>query len=247
MLIKPARQSAPRAGSKPGPQHWDDLPHGQWWRTALQHWLVEQDPIVFGHYMIHLSGLDVPWPDSRVKESYAIHPGLTANVRADLTHLPLANDSVDWITLVHALEYCADPHQVLREADRALRTDGRMILVMTNPLALHNALRWWPSLRGQVPWNGRLFSAARIRDWLSLLNYEILSDGYYGYGCPLPARANPERYVKPILQKLPCFAAGYVLIVRKREWPLTLTRSLSRQRHKLSDATAVPLGQSRGS
>src|SRR5215475_3794161 len=48
----------------------------------------------------------------------ALEPG--AAVAADPMQLPLAAQSVDLLVLPHALESSADPHLVLREAERVL-------------------------------------------------------------------------------------------------------------------------------
>ena len=232
MFLKPALQQHRTALLT----SWHDLSHGEWWREAVAVWLREHDPIVFGQYLITLGALDVPWSDCRVKAQYHIHPGVSADARAELTALPLAQDSVDWIALPFVLEYCADPHQVLREADRALRADGCLFLTFNNPWAPHNMARVWPPARARAPWRGRLFTRARIEDWLALLNYEIIHSGPLGKGVPWPT-ANEKVWL------FPAASAGYGIIARKREWPLTWARRGHAKRQKVRGAEAVPVGR----
>lgn len=239
MYLKPARQ----ADSIFLPSSWQDFAQGNWWRDAVQEWLTAHDPIVFGQYLITLGALEVPWNDCRIKAQYHIHPGKGADARAQLTALPLEKESIDWIALPFVLEYCSDPHQVLREADRALRTDGCLFLTLNNPFALHNLARIMPLARQQAPWRGRLFSRSRIEDWLALLNYEIIHVGPLGFGVPWSSRRDKVPKGRSIIQRFPWCAAGYGIIARKRTWPLTWVRSQNGRREKVRGADVVPVGR----
>src|SRR5690606_4575216 len=53
--------------------------------------------------------------------------------------LPLASQSVDLLVLPHTLEYADDPHAVLREAERVLIHEGRLIIAGFNPWSLWGA------------------------------------------------------------------------------------------------------------
>ncbi len=44
-------------------------------------------------------------------------------------------DSIDLVFLPHTLEFSADPHQVLRETERVLIPEGRVIILGFNPLS----------------------------------------------------------------------------------------------------------------
>ena len=57
-----------------------------------------------------------------------------ADLCAEPEHLAVATHSIDAVLLPHTLERSADPHQVLREADRALLADGRLIVVGFSPV-----------------------------------------------------------------------------------------------------------------
>lgn len=88
-------------------------------------------------------------------------------------HLPIASDCVDAVILVHTLDFSPDPHQVLREVERVLIAEGRVIVVGFNPFSLWGLWRQFGRWRGGVPWSGRFLSYPRLNDWLSLLGFDI--------------------------------------------------------------------------
>jgi len=98
-------------------------------------------------------------------------PDASACARGE--QLPLASDSVDLVVLPHTLDFALDPHQVLREVERILIPEGRVLILGFNPFSLWGvwrlALRW----RGSVPWCGHFLSYRRIVDWLGLLGFDI--------------------------------------------------------------------------
>lgn len=243
MFLKSAQQANSHSSGLQPPQTWQELEQGLWWHQALRDWLQEQDPIVFGQYLFTYSGLEVPWLDVRIKAQYKVHLGEHADVRADLSALPLAQDSTDWAALPFVLEYSADPHQVLREVDRTLRTDGCMLIAMSNPYGLHSLARLWPAWRKKKPWQSRLFTPARVVDWLSLLNYQVIHEGYFGFGVPWPSRTGKAPSQSAFIRRLPFLAAGYVIIVRKKEWPLTLVRQTQPNSRRVTEKGVMPAGR----
>ena len=59
-----------------------------------------------------------------------------ADIAARLAHLPIASDSVDAVLLPHTLEFETDPYTVLREVDRILTGEGKLLLLGFSPLSL---------------------------------------------------------------------------------------------------------------
>ncbi|RPH46046.1 MAG: SAM-dependent methyltransferase [Burkholderiales bacterium] len=99
--------------------------------------------------------------------------------------LPFDTQSLDLIVLPHVLEFAQDPHQVLREADRVLRPEGRLIVSGFNPGSLWGARQWL--LRGVLPpflpREGHFLGVPRLRDWCKLLSFET---DRARYGCWRP-------------------------------------------------------------
>lgn len=157
---------------------------------------------------------------------------------ASSAQLPLQSDSVDAFVLLHALDVAEDPHQVLREIDRCLLPEGRLIILGFNPLGWWGLRRLLLGWRGKVPWSLRFLSLPRLRDWLSLLGFDTLHNRYlfphppwrwhYGKGRPAPG----------LLQRLhhdnwPLFAGTYVLVARKRVATLTPVKPRWRPRRAI--------------
>lgn len=95
-------------------------------------------------------------------------------VYAEPEHLPFDTQSIDLLILPHTLESASDPHQVLREAERVLVPEGRIILTGFNPLSLWGAHDWIPGLeRGTPTLPGDVMSPLRLRDWLKLLSFDV--------------------------------------------------------------------------
>ncbi len=95
------------------------------------------------------------------------------DLRCRMQALPVASQSLDLLVLPHVLEFDPQPHQVLREAERALRPEGRLLVSGFNPLSLWGACRVARRSRGEYPWSGRFLTLARLKDWLALLGFEV--------------------------------------------------------------------------
>jgi SAM-dependent methyltransferase len=98
--------------------------------------------------------------------------------------LPLASQSLDLVALPHALEFSPNPHQLLREVERVLRPEGRLLLSGFNPLSFFGTRRWLGP-RHAYPWNGRFLRLTRIKDWLSLLGLELAGGRMACYAPPI--------------------------------------------------------------
>jgi SAM-dependent methyltransferase len=92
-----------------------------------------------------------------------------ADLRVDFEALPLAARSIDLVVMPHTLEMARDPHQALREAERVLVGEGRIIIIGFNPVSLWGLQRpGCPDLPTR-----RWINRQRLRDWLRLLGFEI--------------------------------------------------------------------------
>src|SRR5690606_41680254 len=65
--------------------------------------------------------------------------------------LPFDTQSIDLIVMPHTLEWCADPHQVLREVERVLMPEGRVVLTGFNPYSLWGLRESLPGLDLRLP------------------------------------------------------------------------------------------------
>lgn len=103
----------------------------------------------------------------------------------DLTDLPFASQSLDLVVLLHALEFTAEPHQALREVERVLIPEGKIIVCGFNPASLWGMRQAMGRLTGAhfLPQDGEFISLPRLKDWLKLLNMEV-NRGHFGCYAP---------------------------------------------------------------
>jgi len=109
-------------------------------------------------------------------------------------HLPIESQSLDLLALPHLLEFSAQPHQILREAERVLRPEGRLLIAGFNPLSLWGLRRSLNRHATEWPWHGRFIHLTRIKDWLALLGFEPVGGRMACYAPPLEHAAWIERF-----------------------------------------------------
>ena len=107
-----------------------------------------------------------------------------SEVRSDLHYLPFAANSIDLVVMPHTLEFDANPHQVLREVERILVPEGHVIVTGFNPFSLWGARRKLSRREALPPWRGAYLSVPRLKDWFSLLGFEMQAGAF---GCYAPA------------------------------------------------------------
>lgn len=116
-------------------------------------------------------------------------PGNTPFVLStDAAALPFDGDSLDLLVLPYVLEFHPHPHQVLREAQRVLRPEGRLLVLGFNPLSLWGLRNSLSQARmpGKVafPWPGHYLAIHRLKDWLKLLDFEVARGRFGCYAPP---------------------------------------------------------------
>ncbi|MET0335946.1 MAG: methyltransferase domain-containing protein, partial [Rhizobacter sp.] len=104
-------------------------------------------------------------------------------LQCDFDALPFDSQSLDLVVLPHALERARDPHQLLREVERVLMPEGRIVILGFNPGSLWalrqrlgRVLRGVGLARGKslyMPSEGEFLGYWRLRDWLRLLSLEV--------------------------------------------------------------------------
>ena len=144
----------------------------------------------------------------------------------DSAALPFAEASLDLVVLPHTLELSRDPHATLREVERVLVPEGRVVISGLNPTSLW-AMR---QRRAHVlqrlghddlflPEAGEFIGYWRLRDWLRLLSFEVESGRF---GCYRPALTTQkwlgrfEWMDKAGARWWPIFGAVYFLVAVKR-------------------------------
>lgn len=113
------------------------------------------------------------------------------DVWADFAALPFPASSLDLVVLPHTLELSTDAHATLREVERVLVPDGKVVISGFNPTSLwglrqrrahfYKRLGWE---HGFLPEAGEFLGYWRLRDWLRLLGFEM---EWVQFGCYRPA------------------------------------------------------------
>lgn len=138
-------------------------------------------PDLFGYYLVQL-GLGQIGERireiSRVRTHLLLKPAgeqssVAADIQVEYLRLPIATDSVDVVFLPHVLDFVADPHQLLREVERILIPEGRVVIFGLNSWGVWGAWKLVFGRGGKVPWCGQFVSQRRLNDWLSLLGFDV--------------------------------------------------------------------------
>jgi SAM-dependent methyltransferase len=99
--------------------------------------------------------------------------------------LPFESQSVDLLVLPHVFECTDAPHNVLREVERVLMPEGRVVVTGFNPWSLWGAQSRMPGIDPLLPHPpSAQVSPARLKDWLKLLSFEV---DQTLFGCYAPA------------------------------------------------------------
>ena len=171
-----------------GFEDWLNTPSGQYvlnWEQQKHDLLVAD---IFGFNAVQLS---LPTHDflraNRMPLRFRCDDGRydgMSEVRSDLHFLPFAANSIDLVVMPHTLEFDANPHQVLREVERVLVPEGHVIVTGFNPFSLWGAKRTLSRREALPPWRGAYLSVPRLKDWFSLLGFEMQAGAF---GCYAPA------------------------------------------------------------
>ncbi len=112
------------------------------------------------------------------KQFYVVDDAQTPSVGSKLLRgltnaLPFKSESVDMLILPHLLDFDLHKHQVLREAERILKPEGKLVVLGFNPWNIYINLQYMRRRDKHSPWHPSLLSRTKLADWLSLLNFEV--------------------------------------------------------------------------
>lgn len=153
-----------------------------WLGTSLGKYLLNREMAYFDTAIADIFGfhaLQIGLPaheflrGSRITAKHVLDLDEPAHLYADPAYLPFAENSLDLVVLPHVLEFTDNPHAILREAYRVLRPEGQIVLSGFNPFSLWGIKRYFGREQTQ-PWNGNFVGLYRMKDWLSLLGFEVV-------------------------------------------------------------------------
>ncbi len=230
--------------------------------NALQLGLVELDALRANRMPHRWLGLPEeasgpsPLADATIDPSAKQRVHLVTNAAA----LPFPAASLDLLVLPHTLELSADPHHVLREVERVLVPEGRVVISGLNPASLWGFRQGrghlWSRLhlpgatppKLYLPEAGDFIGPWRLRDWLRLLGFEVESDRY---GCYRPA-VSSEKWLERTAwvdqagaRWWPIFGAVYFVVAVKRVHGVRLLGPAWKPRRASAALGAVPVANRR--
>lgn len=184
----------------------------------------------------------------------------SASLVADACALPFGANSLDLLVLPHTLELSDDPHAALREAERVLVPEGRVVITGINPNSLwgfrQSRARLLRSARrrlGQgegaagtfLPGDGVSMGSIgywRLRDWLRLLGFEVESARFGVYAPSFASQKWLKRFdwmdtLGP--RWWPIFGATYCVVAVKRVRGMRLLEPARKTRKSAAAAPAA--------
>jgi SAM-dependent methyltransferase len=176
-------------------QEWFETPLGQYLLEKERAYLDDVTPDIFGFHAIQLGmpGVDLLRENRITHKLRVAHLG-EPDLYARSNELPLATQSIDLVLLPHVLEFAEEPHAVLREVDRVMMPEGRLVIVGFNPWSLWGLRSALGFSREQHPWNGRFLSLLRVKDWLALLGFDVSAGRLIAYAPPFDSEKLRRRF-----------------------------------------------------
>ena len=186
-----------------GMQQWLETPPGRYLLAWEQAEFDRATADIFGYHALQLGlpEIDTLRANRMPHRWLGLHdlgtPPLRApHIRTDFSALPFEANSLDLVVLPHSLELNTDPHATLREVERVLVPEGKVVISCLNPASLWG----WRQRRahlyrrmgfGQLylPDAGEFIGWRRLRDWLRLLSFEVESGSF---GCWRPAMSTEK-------------------------------------------------------
>ena len=219
------------------PHSWAQLQNGQWASESIQTRLDEWCPKLFGYHMLKLGGLSCELISCNCNIQHQVNLDIhnpLHNVIADGYDLPFLEKSFDTVILSHQLDYCNDPHRMLREVDRVMIDDGYLILTGFNPISFAGLASFMPWRKNDLPWSGRMFTTHRIKDWLGILNYQVIECDRYGLFPMQQHRTFWTWLENGVGEWVAPFGSLYFIVARKRTYPLKPVKPHWKLKRKLS-------------
>lgn len=230
----------------------------RWYQTVAGQYLQHQENQllinglegVFGYHLLSMGPLEYREALSASSISHRMvintthHGDRKAQLIGSQYDLPLQKDSLDVVILPHLLEFSSHPHQILREVERVIVPNGRMIILGFNPLSCYGFCRAMFGFLGRMPWKGHYYHPIRLRDWIQLLGFRITRISYAGFVPPLPSEALMtklafmERASSSFIAPL---GSIYMIVARKETvTPNVIKQPWMRKRPALEKGVAEP-------
>jgi len=197
---------------------------------------------IFGYYsLLYSSKAKILVQDNlSIRNSFIIDErkndlirGLNEDFRCHYAELPVSSDSIDLIVIPEVLQYDHFPHQILREVERVLIPEGKIIILVENSFSWLNIKKRIQAFIADPHLKTRVISRSRLSDWFRLLGLEISKE--------LPVYPVKDSISKAFLGwnkkwntvKTIFFSNYFIIVAEKKVSTLTPIRSSWRRDRKL--------------
>ncbi len=200
--------------------------------------------------MIVPDALALPPPAESLMTTQPAHEPVALHCEFDA--LPFPNASIDLVVLPHSLELARDPHHTLREVERVLVPEGRVVIAGFNPASLWGLRQRAGRMRRSMgfgreqslylPRAGEFIGYWRLRDWLRLLGFEVEAGRFGCWRPPVRTEKWLERYAwmdRVGDRWWPVLGGVYFLVAVKRVRGMRLVGLVKQERRKAQAAPAV--------
>lgn len=227
---------------------WQSIPVGHLLQKAETAIINERLQYCFGQHLLKVGALscELKTPQSLINHQINLtsdyNSSSKAGIISEFDEMAFQSNSIDAAVVSHVIEFCADPHQVLRELHRVLIPNGNMIISVFNPLSFLATNKLWFGSQFQQFRQGRFFTLSRIKDWMSLLGFEVIDEQslFYSRLGQSGEQLDTGTWPKLIKTVMPWAAGVTVLTVKKREWPLTPVRPRLRYKTVFNPSVSRP-------
>jgi SAM-dependent methyltransferase len=217
-----------------GMHQWFETPPGRYLMAWEKSEFDRAVSDIFGFHALQLGLPDIdalaanrmPHRWLALQEPPRARPGAKPALVTDFAALPFEENSLDLVILPHSLELNVDPHATLREVERVLVPEGKVVISCLNPASLWGLRQRRAHVYRRLgfgdlflPSEGEFIGYWRLRDWLRLLSFEVEASHF---GCWRPS-FKTDRWLERFdwmdhagERWWPIFGAVYFLVAVKR-------------------------------
>ncbi|MET1218070.1 MAG: class I SAM-dependent methyltransferase [Glaciecola sp.] len=210
------------------PCKWQEFGYYSLLKAELARVLNARLNMVYGDFLLKLGDLSAEFDFAENHLRQALH--LTSKLHPQhnnvVTHpyqLPLQEHAIDAALLLHVLDFVADPHLLLRECERVLRSDGYLVISGLNPLSRAGMWRYSPFYQQHPLKQARFFSVHRVKEWLNVLGFAIKHVDYI-HVPNVFSQHSGDGLVSKTSKRLEWMNSVYVIVAQKSEIPLSLVK-----------------------
>lgn len=222
------------------PMIWQDFACGEYIESELNLALKSWWPRLFGYHLLKLGPLSsaINSLHCQINYHFSLYQDSKASIYASPKHLPIQQNCIDAVLMTALLEYESDPYQILREVDRVIVSGGYVIIAGFNPISPAFFGKLMPEYQSELPWSGHFYMPSRVKDWLGLLGYQVLTDERLVYHHLLTQCPSKFGWHNRLQNWLPSTGGMYLIVARKLDSPYTLIRD--KQKIKAPNWSTAP-------